>query len=223
MRRLPAVVSSVPWRAMRVGLQESMVSTPNGTTARQDSGSAMPSKWFGLSRGSAGMSHVSISTISALSLPSDPPTAKPSKGSDCRYSALRRRSSRSTPPCTTAYMACLRGSPRWARSDRAIQRCESWTLSSRRSRVTWYGGSSSKGMMMSAPNCFCAATLDSGVRSICDPSRYDRNNVPFSETLRSWPCVFASPSSSSSRLRFVRFDLSSGPSSSSSESAREKT
>ena len=46
----------------------------------------------------------------------------------------------------------------------------------------WYGGSSSSGMMMSAPSAFCAWTERSGVRWIVLPSWYERNTAPRSET-----------------------------------------
>mmetsp|Transcript_16394 Transcript_16394/g.44602 ORF Transcript_16394/g.44602 Transcript_16394/m.44602 type:complete len:263 (+) Transcript_16394:650-1438(+) len=215
----PLVPSSRPWRAIRVGLHESIVSMPYGTTASHDSGSAMPSRWLGLSSGTIGIRKARSSSISARSLPSDPPMAKPSKGSDARYSADSRRIAWSVPPCTTPYMACWRGCSRCARSERAIQRCERRTDACSRSGVMWYGGSSSRGMMMSAPSCFCAATDDSGVSSMVRPSWYERKTAPRSETRSSEPPEptddepppsLASLASLTARL--LR-DFSSGPSS----------
>mmetsp|Transcript_32754 Transcript_32754/g.77422 ORF Transcript_32754/g.77422 Transcript_32754/m.77422 type:complete len:266 (-) Transcript_32754:314-1111(-) len=179
----PLLHSSMPCRAMRVGLHESRVSTPSGATASADSGSAMPSRWLGLSAGRCGMRNSSSVSISARFCPRLPPMAKPSKGSEERYSADSCRSSSSVPPCTTAYIACSLGSLRCCRSDRAIQRWESATDCSSRSRVIWYGGSSSSGIMMSPPRSFCASTLDSGVSTISVESKYERNLTPFSLTL----------------------------------------
>mmetsp|Transcript_25459 Transcript_25459/g.75636 ORF Transcript_25459/g.75636 Transcript_25459/m.75636 type:complete len:233 (-) Transcript_25459:667-1365(-) len=169
---------------MRVGLHESIVSIPSGTTAALDSGSAIPSRWFGLSAGSSGTRKRSSWSISARSAPSEPPIAKPSKGSVARYSADSRRSSSSVPPCTTPYMACWRGSARCARSERAIQRCERRTDACSRSRDMPCGGSSSSGMMMSDASCFCVATDDSGVSSMVVPSWYERKTAPRSPVAR---------------------------------------
>jgi hypothetical protein len=47
----PSLVSSVPWRAMRVGKHESNVSTPRAAPAQIDGSSAMPRRWLGLSAG----------------------------------------------------------------------------------------------------------------------------------------------------------------------------
>eukprot|EP00958_Prasinococcus_capsulatus_P022298 scaffold3134_cov414-Prasinococcus_capsulatus_cf.AAC.21 len=77
----------------------------------------------------------------------------------------------STPPCMTPYIACLRTSWRCAANDLVIQRCERCTLCSNSARLMSCGGTSSKGMMMSAPYAFCARTEDSGVRLTRDPSR----------------------------------------------------
>jgi hypothetical protein len=88
-----------------------------------------------------------------------------------------------------AYIACWRRSSRCVRSDRAIQRCDRSTDRARRSRDTPIGGSSSSGMMMSAPSAFCASTDDSGVSSSVEPSRYERNLTPRSETDSSVPTL----------------------------------
>lgn len=53
---------------------------------------------------------------------------------------------------------------------RAIQRCERARLAASVAGSVWYGGSSSRGMMMSAPSFFCASTELSGVSSIRVPS-----------------------------------------------------
>ncbi len=50
----PSWVSSVPWRAMRVGKHESKVSTPSAAPAQMEGSSAMPSRWLGLSGGMLG-------------------------------------------------------------------------------------------------------------------------------------------------------------------------
>mmetsp|Transcript_32755 Transcript_32755/g.77425 ORF Transcript_32755/g.77425 Transcript_32755/m.77425 type:complete len:271 (-) Transcript_32755:199-1011(-) len=212
----PLLHSSMPCRAMRVGLHESRVSTPSGATASADSGSAMPSRWLGLSAGRCGMRNSSSVSISARFCPRLPPMAKPSKGSEERYSADSCRSSSSVPPCTTAYIACSLGSLRCCRSDRAIQRWESATDCSSRSRVIWYGGSSSSGIMMSPPRSFCASTLDSGVSSRILPSWYERKTAPCSLTRSR----LALPPSRA--VRVFDLDFISGPSSLLG-SAREKT
>ena len=97
--------------------------------------------------------------------------ANPSNGRLDRYSTLIRRNSRSTPPCTTAYMACFLLSRRCARRLRASQRWLMYTDFFKLSGSMAYGGSSSRGMMMSAPSAFCAATEDSGVSATSRPSR----------------------------------------------------
>mmetsp|Transcript_39198 Transcript_39198/g.92762 ORF Transcript_39198/g.92762 Transcript_39198/m.92762 type:complete len:221 (+) Transcript_39198:359-1021(+) len=158
--------------------------------------SAIPSKWFGLSAGSSGVRYAMRSTRSSPSFPKLPPIANPSKGSEERYAALSARSSLSVPPCTTAYIACCFRSLRCSFRLRASHLWDMRTDSRRRSWVTRRGGSSSKGMMMSAPIAFCACTVVSGVRRIDRPSLYDRKVTPSSEvfsTEGTLPLRFAAP------------------------------
>mmetsp|Transcript_33861 Transcript_33861/g.112959 ORF Transcript_33861/g.112959 Transcript_33861/m.112959 type:complete len:262 (+) Transcript_33861:585-1370(+) len=102
-------------------------------------------------------------------------------------------------------MACWRGSARCVCSERVIQRCDSSTERASRSRVTLSGGSSSSGMMMSAPSDFCASTADSGVSLRTEPSRYERKRTPRSLIESSVPAL---------RPRAAARRLSSGASSS---------
>eukprot|EP00982_Pelagococcus_subviridis_P012315 31160-Pelagococcus_subviridis.AAC.21 len=103
-------VSSVPCRAARVGNVLSNVSAPCGTPARMDVSSPMPSTCVGRSLGSNGITYAMSSPNSVGSLPRLPPIANPSNGSEDKYSALSFRNAASTPPWTTAYIACRRTS-----------------------------------------------------------------------------------------------------------------
>eukprot|EP00965_Chrysotila_dentata_P073291 2421056-Pleurochrysis_carterae.AAC.2 len=66
----------------------------------------MPSKWIGFSAGSLPRMNSMSANISSRLAPRLPPMAIPSNGSDERYAAECARRSLSTPPCTTAYIAC---------------------------------------------------------------------------------------------------------------------
>ena len=50
----PSRVSSVPWRATRVGKHESNVSAPARIPSSTEAGSAMPRMWLGFSGGTSG-------------------------------------------------------------------------------------------------------------------------------------------------------------------------
>eukprot|EP00982_Pelagococcus_subviridis_P003065 23391-Pelagococcus_subviridis.AAC.1 len=101
---------SCPCRAFFEGNVLSNVSTPSLVDASTVFSSPTPSKCRGRSGGNNGTRYDSNDATSAVSFPTLPPIANPSNGSDARYRALITRSSRSTPPWTTAYIACRRTS-----------------------------------------------------------------------------------------------------------------
>mmetsp|Transcript_5737 Transcript_5737/g.19886 ORF Transcript_5737/g.19886 Transcript_5737/m.19886 type:complete len:232 (-) Transcript_5737:463-1158(-) len=190
--REPPVMRAAPCRPSRVGKQESKVSTPVLAAALMLISSPTPNKWTGFrvpggsrppSARRMGITVPRMPSSSAVSLPRLPPMANPSKGRPLMYSALQVLNSLLIPPWITPSIACWRRSARCVRNDLASHRCVSATLLTRSRAGVWKGGSSSSGMMISAPSCFWFNTDFSGLRSTSFPSLYDRKTTPASLTL----------------------------------------
>ena len=120
-----------PRWASCVGMMQSNMSMPRWTASRISSGvpdAHQVARAVPRAAARRVSSHMS-SRSSLLSPTARPPMAKPSKGSCVRPSALSRRRSRKSAPCTMANSACGE-SPRAAR----LRSAQRWVSSQRRAR-----------------------------------------------------------------------------------------
>ena len=126
-------------------------------------------------------------------MPRLPPIANPSNGSEDKYSALSFRNAASTPPWTTAYIACRRTSLQVRRAGSAPPTGDCGYTTSATQRLVVdvrTAGSSSSGMMMSAPSALLRAHRElSGVSSTSfdRPGTLLNVDARFGDSLRSSP------------------------------------